>query len=116
MNIHYIYGAVLKIKSKSNKFKKCQITLKHCLRITTIGYRSSLATTLTWKVIIKRPFMHDLSCIIFFCLLSGAGRLGAAVWAPPFGRRRLGAAVWAHRRLGAGRLGAGPYARGNRIL
>src|SRR6218665_605864 len=46
----------------------------------------------------------------------GAGRLGAAVWAPPFGRRRLGAGVWAHGRLGAGRLGAGPYARGNRIL
>src|SRR6218665_460757 len=82
MNIHYIYGALLKIKSKSNKFKKCQITLKHCLRITTIGYRSSLATTLTWKVIIKRPFMHDLSCILYFCLLSGAGCLCAAVWAP----------------------------------
>src|SRR6218665_3380616 len=46
----------------------------------------------------------------------GAGRLGAAVWAPAFGRRCLGAAVWAHGRLGAGRLGAGPYARGNRIL
>src|SRR6218665_487429 len=43
MNIHYIYGAVL-IKSKSNKLKKCQITLKHCLRNTTIGYRSSLAS------------------------------------------------------------------------
>src|SRR6218665_4178631 len=38
------------------------------------------------------------------------------VWAPPFGRRRLGAAVWAHGRLGAGRLGADPYGRGNRIL
>ena len=32
----------------------------------------------------------------------GAGRLGAAVWAPPIGRRRLGAG-----RLGAGHLGAG---------
>src|SRR6218665_2256538 len=50
------------------------------------------------------------------CVWVGAGRLGAAVWAPPFGRRRLGAAVWAHGRLGAGRLGAGPYERGNRII
>src|SRR6218665_2923561 len=46
----------------------------------------------------------------------GAGRLGAAVWAPAFGRRRFAPAVWAHGRLGAGRLGAGPYERGNRIL
>src|SRR6218665_3381960 len=62
MNIHYFKGAVLKIKSKSNKFKKCQITLKHCLRIiTTIGYRSSLASTLTWKAIIKRPFITDVN-------------------------------------------------------
>src|SRR6218665_810587 len=42
----------------------------------------------------------------------GAGRLGAAVWAPPFRRRRLGAGVWAHGRMDTRRLGAGRYEKG----
>jgi len=42
----------------------------------------------------------------------GAGQIGAAVWAPPFGRHllgahRLGAGTNGRRRFGAGRFGAG---------
>ena len=53
-------------------------------------------------------FNHILHC---FCFKIGAGRLGAAVWAPPFGRRRLGA-----RPFGRRTFGRGPYERGNRII
>ena len=57
--------------------------------------------------------IHNVDGIISSCY---AKLTEQDVWAPPFGRRRLGAAVWAHGRLGAGRLGAGLYTRGNWIL
>ena len=49
----------------------------------------------------RTQIMRFLDITFADTLIIGAGRLGAAVWAPPFGRRRLG---------------AGPYERGNRIL
>src|SRR6218665_460755 len=97
MNIHYIYGAVLKIKSKSNKFKKMSdyietLPTNYNYRLSEfIGDYSDVESH--YKATFHaRPFMHPL-------LL------------PPKRSR-----MFVRRRLGAGRLGAGPYARGNRIL